>query len=290
MDIFFFNSLQDLKKEQEQFFWSSGPAVKQVASAPWGPKHLWQGIHPSSRQGHAPLHMCKVGGMRLILRKEAWPLLIWELGVAAGSSRDPVFGCQSPIPLSFQPDFHFRQGLCWTEANNIWISWYWHPCRKAEDCKKNPQNGFTPENDCPSFASHSLTLMSFVLKLPKTANEKDVLRENNVVQFPEEFCLQSMVQSRILPGCRAMRQADEVQLVTCCEKNTWVCQCSMPALLWCIIQRKNWMSLKSEDKELWWNLMVQSATAWTWRLKAGISAISCNSSAGSKKTEKYFLD
>lgn len=90
----------------------------------------------SSRQGHAPLHMSRGGGMWLILRKEAWPLLIWQLGAAAGSSPDPVFGCQNPVPLSFQPDFHFRQGLRWTEASNIWISWYWHPCRKVGGFKK----------------------------------------------------------------------------------------------------------------------------------------------------------
>lgn len=150
------------------------------------------------------------------------------------------FWLPKSYPTLFAAWLSFQTRLCWTEASNIWISWYWHPCRKVGSFKKNPQDGFTPENYCPSFASHSLTLVSFVLKLPKTANENYVLRENNVVQFPEVFCSQSMVQSRILPGCRLQTR------FTCCEKNTWVCQCSTPALLWCIIQTK-----KLDELEEW---------------------------------------
>lgn len=75
-----------------------------------------------------------------------------------------------------------------------------------------------------------------------------------------------MVQSIILPGCRGIRQADEVQFITCGEKNTYV---SLPVLTvsstvrqhFCdaLFSEKNGMSLKSEDKGL--NLVAQSATA-----------------------------
>lgn len=164
----------------------------------------------SLKQGCAPQHLCKGGGKGLTLRKKPWPLLIWELGAAAGSASDPpVFGCQSPVHLSFQPDFNLTpsisdKGCVEQKPTTSGLHDTDIHVGRQEALKKNPRDGFTPENDCPPFTSHSLALMPFVLKLPKTANEKGFLRENNVVQFPEVFYSWSRDSGRILLGCREL--------------------------------------------------------------------------------------
>lgn len=162
--------------------------------------------------GCALQHLCKGGEKGLTLTKEAWPLVsrgTWCCCWICCRS------CCSQLPESCSPlfsawlqfnTFHFRKEPHWTKANNIWIVWYWHPCRKVEGFKKNPQDDFTPENYCCPFtsASPSLALVPFALKLPKPANEKGFLGENNVVQFAGVFCSWTMDWGRILPGCREL--------------------------------------------------------------------------------------
>lgn len=96
-----------------------------------------------------------------------------------------------------------------------------------------------------------VTLMPFVLKLPKTAKEKGFLGENNVVQFSEAFCgwRQNIASHEVGSWFE-----HEAQFLTCCGKANYYntifhVLTGRTAVSWyfCSVQRKNWMTLKADE-------------------------------------------
>lgn len=132
--------------------------------------------------------------------------------------------------------------------------------------------------------------MPFVLKLPKNANEKCFLRENNVAQFPEVFCSWSMDWGRILPGSRELWDKQMIWTGGSARYLLWgknnkpdlpilTVSSAVSQRFWdaSLQERTGWpwrKKIEKCDK----NQIVEHATVWTWWLIAGITAISWSSS------------